>query len=107
MLGYAYSPRVLLHDPPPPTIEVAGRDLVLGTANVAQAALTAQAHELVQRSALGPALVPIEPLPAPEEALLAVHTPRPTSSGCAPPGRAARGTASTRRSRGAPGRPPG
>ncbi len=74
MLGYAYSPRVLLHDPPPPTLELAGRDLTLGTANVAQAALTAQAHELVQRSALGPALVPIEPSPAPQEALLAVHT---------------------------------
>ena len=34
MLGYAYSPRVLLHDPPPPTIELAGRDLTLGTAGV-------------------------------------------------------------------------
>ena len=30
MLGYAYSPRVLVHDPPPPTLEIAGREFTLG-----------------------------------------------------------------------------
>ena len=74
MLGYAYSPGVLAHDPPAPTLEVSGRPFALGTANVAQAALTAQAHELVERSALGGRLVRIDPEPAPEQALLAVHT---------------------------------
>ena len=53
---------------------VAGRPFTLGTANVAQAALTAQAHELVERSALGPGLIRIPAGPAPEQALLAVHT---------------------------------
>ena len=72
MLGYAYSPRVLAHDPPPSTVQVAGHDFTLGSANVAQAVLTAQAHDLVERSALS--LVPIAPVPAPEAALLAVHT---------------------------------
>lgn len=75
MLGYVYSPRVLAHDPPPATVQVAGRGFTLGSANVAQAALTAQAHELVERSALGSALARISPAPAPYEALLAVHTP--------------------------------
>ena len=42
--------------------------------NVAQAALTAQAHDLVERSALGSVLTRIEPVPARYEALLAVHT---------------------------------
>ena len=40
---------------------------------MAQAVLTAQAHELVERSALA-LLTRIAPAPAPEEALLAVHT---------------------------------
>ncbi len=74
MLGYAYSPRVLAHDPPPSTVEVGGRPFPLGAANVAQALLTAQAHELVERSALAGALQRIAPAPAPDEALLAVHT---------------------------------
>ena len=52
MLGYAYSPRVLAHDPPPSTVQVAGRAFTLGSVNVAQAVLTAQAHDLVERSAL-------------------------------------------------------
>jgi hypothetical protein len=43
-LGYAYSPRLLAHDPPPTTVDVAGRPFALGTANVSDAALTAQAH---------------------------------------------------------------
>ena len=62
MLGYVYSPRVLAHDPPPATLQIAGRDFTLGSANVAQAALTAQAHELVERSALGRALARIAPV---------------------------------------------
>ena len=70
-----YSPRVLAHDPPPATVQIGGRAFTLGTANVAQAVLTAQAHELVERSALAGALTRIAPVPAPEEALLAVHTP--------------------------------
>ena len=74
MLGYVYSPRVLAHDPPPSTVQIAGRDFTLGSANVAQAALTAQAHDLVERSALDGVLVRIAPAPAPDEALLAVHT---------------------------------
>ena len=75
MLGYAFSPRVLAHDPPPSTVQVAGRDFTLGSANVAQAVLTAQAHDLVERSALSSTLARIALVPAPEEALLAVHTP--------------------------------
>jgi acetoin utilization deacetylase AcuC-like enzyme len=75
VLGYVYSPHVLAHDPPPATVQVAGRGFTLGSANVAQAALTAQAHELVERSDLGSALDRISPAPAPCEALLAVHTP--------------------------------
>src|SRR3954451_4245101 len=47
---------------------------MLGSANVAQAVLTAQAHELIERSALGRLLAHIAPGPAPDEALLAVHT---------------------------------
>ena len=47
---------------------------MLGSANVAQAVLTAQAHELIERSALGRVLARIAPGPAPDEALLAVHT---------------------------------
>ncbi len=74
MLGYVYSPRILAHDPPPATLQIAGRDFVLGGADVAQALLTAQAHELVERSALGGTLSRITPSPAPDEALLAVHT---------------------------------
>jgi acetoin utilization deacetylase AcuC-like enzyme len=74
VLGYAYSPRVLAHDPPPSTVQIAGRDFTLGSANVTQAVLTAQAHELVERSALGSSLARIVPVPAPDEALLAVHT---------------------------------
>ena len=74
VLGYVYSPRVLAHDPPPATVQIAGRDFVLGAADVAQALLTAQAHELVERSALGGTLARITPSPAPDEALLAVHT---------------------------------
>jgi acetoin utilization deacetylase AcuC-like enzyme len=46
----------------------------LGSANVAHAALTAQAHDLITRSALDGVLARITPVPAPEEALLAVHT---------------------------------
>ncbi len=46
-MGYVYSPRVLAHDPPPPAVRIAGRDFTLGSANVAQAALTAQAHDLI------------------------------------------------------------
>jgi acetoin utilization deacetylase AcuC-like enzyme len=75
VLGYAYSPRLLAHDPPPTTVDVAGRPFALGTANVSDAALTAQAHELVTRSALRSALVVLPLTPAPEDALLAVHTP--------------------------------
>jgi acetoin utilization deacetylase AcuC-like enzyme len=74
VLGYVYSPHVLAHDPPPAAVQVGGRGFTLGSANVAQAALTAQAHELVERSALGNALVR-SPAPAPYGALLAVHTP--------------------------------
>ena len=74
MLGYVYSPRVLAHDPPPPTLQIAGHDFTLGSANVAQAALTAQAHDLITRSALDRMLVHIAAVAAPEEALLAVHT---------------------------------
>jgi len=74
VLGYVYSPRILAHDPPPATVRVAGRDFTLGSANVAQAALTAQAHDLITRSALDSVLTRIAPVPAPEEALLAVHT---------------------------------
>jgi acetoin utilization deacetylase AcuC-like enzyme len=75
MLGYVYSPLVLAHDPPPPTLELAGRDFTLGAANVAGALLIAQAHDLVERSALAPGLARIAPVPAPDDALLAVHTP--------------------------------
>ncbi|MEA2292730.1 MAG: hypothetical protein QOE86_369 [Solirubrobacteraceae bacterium] len=75
MLGYAYSPRVLAHDPPPSTVQVAGRAFTLGSANVAQAVLTAQAQDLVERSALAGLLSRITPVPAPDDALLAVHTP--------------------------------
>ena len=74
MLGYAYSPRVLAHDPPPSTVQIAGRAFTLGSVNVAQAVLTAQAHDLVERSALASGLARIEPRPAPDESLLAVHT---------------------------------
>jgi acetoin utilization deacetylase AcuC-like enzyme len=74
VLGYVYSPRVLAHDPPPATVQVAGRGFTLGSANVAQAVLTAQAHELVERSALAGVLTRISPVEAPDEALLAVHT---------------------------------
>jgi len=74
VLGYAYSPLVLAHDPPPSHAVVGGRPFPLGSANVAQAILTAQAHDLVTRSALAGALERLEPAPAPEDALLAVHT---------------------------------
>jgi acetoin utilization deacetylase AcuC-like enzyme len=74
VVGYAYSSLVLAHDPPPSTVQVGGRPFPLGTANVAQAVLTAQAHDLVERSALAPALERLTPAVAPEEALLAVHT---------------------------------
>ena len=75
MIGYAYSPRVLAHDPPPATVDIGGRAFTLGTANVAQAALTAQAHALIERSRLGARLARLPVEPAPEAALLAVHTP--------------------------------
>ena len=74
MLGYAFSPQVLAHDPPPSSVQVGGRPFPLGTANVAQAVLTAQAHELVERSLLAPLLERLTPSPAPEEALRTVHT---------------------------------
>jgi acetoin utilization deacetylase AcuC-like enzyme len=77
-------------------VQIAGRDFELGGADVAQALLTAQAHELVERSALGGTLARITPSPAPEEALLAVHTEE-YPSGCASRARAVRGTASTHR----------
>jgi acetoin utilization deacetylase AcuC-like enzyme len=72
VLGYAFDPRLLAHDPPAASLTVAGRPFPLGTANVAAAALTAQAHELVERSGLRLNRIALEP--APEEALLAVHT---------------------------------
>jgi hypothetical protein len=68
VLGYAYSPRLLAHDPPPTTVDVAGRPFPLGTANVSDAVLTAQAHELVTRSALRGVLVALPLAPAPEDA---------------------------------------
>jgi acetoin utilization deacetylase AcuC-like enzyme len=74
VIGYAFSPRLLAHDPPPAALEVAGRPFVLGTADVAQAVLTAQAHELVERSRLSARLARIAMAPASDEALLAVHT---------------------------------
>jgi acetoin utilization deacetylase AcuC-like enzyme len=74
VLGYGYSPRVLAHDPPPATVQVAGRAFTLGSANVAGAVLTAQAHDLIERSALDNVLMRIQPVPAPDDALLAVHT---------------------------------
>jgi acetoin utilization deacetylase AcuC-like enzyme len=74
MLGYAYSPQTLAHDPPPPSLRIAGRGFPLGGANVAQALLTAQAHELIERSALSGSLSRIAFAAAPDEALLAVHT---------------------------------
>lgn len=74
LLGYAYSPRALAHDPPPSTLQIAGRPFPLGTANVAQAVLTAQAHDLVERSTLSGSLARIAVAAAPDEALLAVHT---------------------------------
>ena len=74
VLGYAYSPRVLAHDPPPSTVQIAGRAFTLGSVNVAQAVLTEQAHDLVERSALASRLARLEPRPAPDESLLAVHT---------------------------------
>ena len=55
-------------------LQIAGRDFVLGGADVTQALLTAQAHELVERSALGGRSHASTPAPAPDEALLAVHT---------------------------------
>ena len=75
VLGYVYSPRVLDHDPPPATVPIGGREFTLGTANVAQAALIAQAHALVERSSLVTALTRIVAAPASEDALMAVHTP--------------------------------
>ena len=57
-----------------PTVQIAGRAFTLGSVNVAQAVLTAQAHDLVERSALASGLARIEPRPAPDESLLAVHT---------------------------------
>jgi len=74
VLGYAYSPRVLAHDPPPSAVQIGGRPFPLGNANVAQAVLTAQAHDLVERSELSGSLARIAFTPAPDEALLAVHT---------------------------------
>jgi acetoin utilization deacetylase AcuC-like enzyme len=55
-------------------VQIAGRAFTLGSVNVAQAVLTAQAHDLVERSALAGRLARITPVAAPEEALLAVHT---------------------------------
>src|SRR4051812_1640525 len=55
-------------------VSIAGRDFTLGSANVAEAALTAQAHELIERSALSSVLTRIAPVVAPDNALLAVHT---------------------------------
>ncbi len=74
VLGYAYSPQTLAHDPPASSLQITGRAFPLGSANVAQAVLTAQAHELVERSALNRSLARIALAPAPLEALLAVHT---------------------------------
>ena len=53
VVGYTSHPLVLARDPPPSTVQIAGRAFTLGSTNVAQAALTAQAHDLVDRSVLG------------------------------------------------------
>ena len=84
MLGYVYSPRVLAHDPPPATVQIAGRDFTLGSANVAQAVLTAQAHELVERSALASGSRASRPCRRPTRRC-SRSTRRSTSTGCAPP----------------------
>ena len=44
-------------------MQIAGRAFTLGSANVAQAVLTAQAHDLVERSALGSRLARIDAAP--------------------------------------------
>ncbi|HWT24290.1 MAG TPA: hypothetical protein VN213_12370 [Solirubrobacteraceae bacterium] len=72
--GYAFDPRVLAHEQPVASLEIAGRPFALGTADVAQAVLTGQAHELVERSALAGRLERIPAGPAPESVLLAVHS---------------------------------
>ena len=66
---------MLAHDPPPATVDIGGRPFTLGTADLTQAALTAQAHALIERSRLGARLARLPVEPAPEAALLAVHTP--------------------------------
>jgi acetoin utilization deacetylase AcuC-like enzyme len=75
VLGYLFDARVLAHDPPPATLTVGGRPFTLGTADVAQALLTAQANELVERSRLSASLERLSFDAAPGDALRAVHTP--------------------------------
>lgn len=72
-LAYVYSPRALNFHPPPPTLEVAGTSIELGPMGISNPLLTELAHELAERSGMLEGVLRIEPAPAPDEVLTAVH----------------------------------
>jgi len=76
MVAYVYSPRALAFEPPPVSVEIAGRELELGPLNVSNTALTRLAHEVAERSGLLDGdVLRLEPDPVPEELLSRVHDP--------------------------------
>lgn len=73
MIGYAFAPQALRHDPPPTLLRAGATDVALGEDNIAGPARCAAAHELVQESGLLARLTPLAVAPAPDAALLRVH----------------------------------
>ena len=74
MLGYAYSPRVLAHDPPPADAADRGPGLHAGQRERRPGRADRAGARARGAKRTGPSLARIAPVPAPEEALLAVHT---------------------------------
>lgn len=73
MIGYAFAPQTLRHDPPPTMLRTAGAAVALGEDNIAGPARCAAAHELVEASGLLDRLARLDVAPAPDAALRAVH----------------------------------
>jgi len=72
-LAYVFSSRALDFHPPPPILEVAGASIELGPLAISNPLLTGLAHQLAERSGMLDGVLRIDPAPASDEDLAAVH----------------------------------